>query len=144
MSPVMVYHTTRLQGANLHEMARLGLRVPPGFTITAELCTYFEKNGKLPDDLWAEVDTGLAHLEKLMNSNFGDGKGLTGQKSAPATPYPNTLLVSVRSGAAISMPGMMASSAHTTGNSIDGEGGPLTRSLIVALWCSAGAINCKV
>ena len=67
-----------MQGENLHEMAKLGLRVPPGFTITAELCQTYSETGKLPDDLWAEVDAGLKHLEGLVNSSFGNGKGVPG------------------------------------------------------------------
>ncbi|HEY0837544.1 MAG TPA: pyruvate, phosphate dikinase [Azospirillum sp.] len=82
------------KGANLAEMANLGLPVPPGFTITTELCTYFYANGKTyPADLKAQVDTALARLEEAMGAKFGD----------PVNP----LLVSVRSGARASMPGMM-------------------------------------
>ncbi|MGQ9365570.1 pyruvate, phosphate dikinase [Azospirillum sp. ST 5-10] len=82
------------KGANLAEMANLGLPVPPGFTITTELCTYFYANGrKYPDDLRGQVDEALGRLEQAMGATFGD----------PANP----LLVSVRSGARASMPGMM-------------------------------------
>jgi len=74
------------KGANLAEMANLGLPVPPGFTITTELCTYFYANGKsYPAELKAQVATALARLEQAMDAKFGD----------PANP----LLVSVRSGA---------------------------------------------
>ncbi len=82
------------KGANLAEMARLGIPVPPGFTITTEVCTYFMKHGgKYPPGLKKEVAEGLKHMEKIMGSKFGDPK--------------NPLLVSVRSGARQSMPGMM-------------------------------------
>jgi len=82
------------KGANLAEMANLGLPVPPGFTITTGVCTYFYANGKTyPGDLKAQVDTALARLEEAMGATFGD----------PVNP----LLVSVRSGARASMPGMM-------------------------------------
>ena len=82
------------KGANLAEMANLGLPVPPGFTITTEVCTDYYKNGqKFTDSLKADVDAGLKHIEKIMNVKFTD----------PSNP----LLVSVRSGARVSMPGMM-------------------------------------
>ncbi|MBL8708702.1 MAG: pyruvate, phosphate dikinase [Rhodospirillaceae bacterium] len=82
------------KGANLAEMSSLGLPVPPGFTITTELCTHFYANGKqYPADLAAQVEAGIAHVEKIVGLKFGDAK-------AP-------LLVSVRSGARVSMPGMM-------------------------------------
>jgi pyruvate,orthophosphate dikinase len=82
------------KGANLAEMASLGLPVPPGFTITTELCSAFYATGKsLPASLEAEVEAGLAHIERLAGGRFG------------ATD--EVLLVSVRSGARASMPGMM-------------------------------------
>jgi pyruvate, orthophosphate dikinase len=85
------------KGANLAEMAghpALQLPVPPGFTITTEVCTYYYANGKkYPAELKAQVDAALAAVEKLMEKKFGDAK--------------NPLLVSVRSGARRSMPGMM-------------------------------------
>ena len=82
------------KGANLAEMASLGLPVPPGFTITTEVCTaYYATGSKLPDGLQAEVTEALAHVGKAVGAVFGDVK-------AP-------LLVSVRSGARASMPGMM-------------------------------------
>ncbi len=83
------------KGANLAEMAHLGLPVPPGFTLTTEVCTYFYAHGKTyPDDLKAEVDAALAELGgRAGGKTFGD----------PNDP----LLVSVRSGARASMPGMM-------------------------------------
>ncbi|MBP7064329.1 pyruvate, phosphate dikinase [Ferrovibrio sp.] len=82
------------KGANLAEMSNLGLPVPPGFTITTEVCTAFYKNGrKYPAELKAQVDTALARIEKLVGAKFGDA-------TMP-------LLVSVRSGARASMPGMM-------------------------------------
>jgi pyruvate, orthophosphate dikinase len=82
------------KGANLAEMASLGLPVPPGFTITTEVCSYFYKNGKTyPGELKAQVEAGLAEIGRLTDRKFGD-------KSNP-------LLVSVRSGGRASMPGMM-------------------------------------
>jgi pyruvate, orthophosphate dikinase len=82
------------KGANLAEMANLGLPVPPGFTITTEVCTHFYANNKTyPPDLDAQVDTALAHVCTLTGKGFGDAR--------------NPLLVSVRSGARASMPGMM-------------------------------------
>ena len=82
------------KGANLAEMANLGLPVPPGFTITTEECNAYYANGrKLPDGLRQEVEAALAHVGKAVGAIFGD----------VASP----LLVSVRSGARASMPGMM-------------------------------------
>src|SRR5215475_3094558 len=82
------------KGANLAEMANLGLPVPPGFTITTEVCTYFYANGKTyPKELKAQVTSALDHVGKLTGRAFGDAA--------------NPLLVSVRSGARASMPGMM-------------------------------------
>lgn len=82
------------KGAGLAEMTRLGIPVPPGFTLTTEVCQFFTKNqGKLPDSLKAEVEKALEHVGELTQSQFGDPQ--------------NPLLVSVRSGAAQSMPGMM-------------------------------------
>src|SRR3546814_666184 len=82
------------KGANLAEMSNLGLPVPPGFTITTEVCTYYYENGqRYPEDLTAQLDTGLKRIEAITGMRFGD----------PARP----LLVSVRSGARASMPGMM-------------------------------------
>jgi pyruvate,orthophosphate dikinase len=82
------------KGANLHEMTRIGLPVPPGFTITTELCSYFyDHNRTYPSELETEVAAALAKVEKSVGKKFGD-------KERP-------LLVSVRSGARDSMPGMM-------------------------------------
>ncbi|HEX9887706.1 MAG TPA: pyruvate, phosphate dikinase, partial [Longimicrobiales bacterium] len=81
------------KGANLGEMTRIGLPVPPGFTITTEACRHFLRDGVVPPDLNQEVDEALARLEERTGQGFGHG-----------TP---PLLVSVRSGAAASMPGMM-------------------------------------
>ncbi len=83
------------KGANLAEMAALGLPVPPGFTITTEVCRHVMAHGvgNYPADLAAEVDTALAAVETLTKTTFGDAE--------------NPLLVSVRSGAPASMPGMM-------------------------------------
>jgi len=82
------------KGANLAEMSSLGLPVPPGFTITTELCTHYTaNNNQYPDELKAEVDAALAKVEDTIGVKFGDAD--------------NPLLVSVRSGARASMPGMM-------------------------------------
>ena len=82
------------KGANLAEMTAIGLPVPPGFTITTEVCTEFYKNNRnYPASLKAELEENLAHLEKVTGKKFGDEQ--------------NPLLVSVRSGARASMPGMM-------------------------------------
>ena len=82
------------KGANLAEMSNLGLPIPPGFTITTEVCDIFYKNNKsYPDNIKKEILENLEKLEKLMGKKLGDDK--------------DPLLVSVRSGAAVSMPGMM-------------------------------------
>jgi pyruvate, orthophosphate dikinase len=82
------------KGAGLAEMAQLGLPVPPGFTITTEVCTYFYQNGKTyPKKLKAQVEAALAVIGRIAGKTFGDAD--------------NPLLVSVRSGARASMPGMM-------------------------------------
>jgi len=82
------------KGANIAEMTNLGIPVPAGFTITTEVCTYFQKTGgKYPPGLKKDVAAALKKVEKVMGAKFGDAK--------------NPLLVSVRSGARISMPGMM-------------------------------------
>ena len=82
------------KGANLAEMASIGLPVPPGFTITTELCTAYYDNGrKYPDDLKQQVQDALAQVEEAVGLRFGDAT--------------KPLLVSVRSGARVSMPGMM-------------------------------------
>ena len=83
------------KGANLAEMTRIGLPVPPGFTITTEVCTYFYQHKKTyPKELQAQMAAGVANMEKIMGTKFGATDG---------TP----LLVAVRSGARDSMPGMM-------------------------------------
>src|SRR5262245_54349936 len=83
------------KGANLAEMSRIGLPVPPGFTITTEVCTYYYAHKKTyPKDLQGKINAGIAHIEKIMGTKFGDKKKMP-------------LLVSVRSGARDSMPGMM-------------------------------------
>ncbi len=83
------------KGANLAEMSLLGINVPPGFTVTTDVCTYFMKNGNLPDSFEKELTQSLKKLEEITNKNFDSIK----------TP----LLLSVRSGGKISMPGMMDS-----------------------------------
>ena len=82
------------KGANLAEMTNLGMPVPQGFTISTEACTkYYEDGRSINDEIKAQVDAALAKIEKLNGKKFGDAK--------------NPLLVSVRSGARASMPGMM-------------------------------------
>src|SRR5258705_8040433 len=82
------------KGANLAEMARLGLPVPAGFTISTEVCTYYYAHGRAyPGVLRAQVRAALAKVEKTLGKKFGD--------------VTNPLLVSVRSGARAPMPGMM-------------------------------------
>lgn len=82
------------KGANLAEMSSIGLPVPPGFTVSTETCAFYSANkGSWPTGLDAQVRQGIAHIEEAMGAGFGDAK--------------NPLLVSVRSGAAVSMPGMM-------------------------------------
>ncbi len=81
------------KGANLGEMIRIGLPVPPGFTIATEVCRIFSKTGKYPAELDSEIKANVEKLEKQLNKRFSD----------PSNP----LLVSVRSGAPVSMPGMM-------------------------------------
>jgi len=83
------------KGANLAEMTRIGLPVPPGFTITTEVCTYFYAHKKTyPKELQSQMQAGIANMEKIMGCKFGDANAMP-------------LLVAVRSGARDSMPGMM-------------------------------------
>jgi len=81
------------KGANLAEMAAIGLPVPPGFTISTEVCTYYLSHSGYPDSLTADVEAAIAAIEKQQGKDFGD--------------HDNPLLLSVRSGARESMPGMM-------------------------------------
>jgi pyruvate,orthophosphate dikinase len=82
------------KGANLAEMTRIGLPVPPGFTITTEVCTYYYAHHKsYPKEMWPQVKAGVANTEKILGKRFGDVE--------------KPLLVAVRSGARDSMPGMM-------------------------------------
>ena len=83
------------KGANLAEMTRIGLPVPPGFTVTTEVCTYFYAHKKTyPKELQGQMEAGVANMEKIMGTKFGATSGMP-------------LLVAVRSGARDSMPGMM-------------------------------------
>jgi pyruvate,orthophosphate dikinase len=82
------------KGANLAEMANLGLPVPPGFTVTTELCAaYYDDDKRFPDSLSEQIEAGMQHIEAAAGVGFGDAA--------------NPLLVSVRSGSRASMPGMM-------------------------------------
>src|SRR5205809_1129672 len=83
------------KGANLAEMTRIGLPVPPGFTITTEVCAYYYDNKRTyPKDLQPQIEVGVANMERIMGTKFGDKNAMP-------------LLVAVRSGARDSMPGMM-------------------------------------
>ena len=82
------------KGANLAEMTGLGMPVPQGFTVTTEACTqYYQDGRKISDEILKQIKAKMAELEKITGKKFGDEK--------------NPLLVSVRSGARVSMPGMM-------------------------------------
>ena len=82
------------KGANIAEMSNLGMPVPAGFTISTDVCTaFYENKGQYSDEVKIQVKNGMKHLEEIMEAKFGDSE--------------NPLLVSVRSGAAASMPGMM-------------------------------------
>jgi len=82
------------KGAGLAEMSRIGLPIPPGFTITTEVCTYFNDKGhKYPEGLKEQVDSAIAEIETILGQKFGDAT--------------HPLLIAVRSGARVSMPGMM-------------------------------------
>lgn len=83
------------KGANLAEMTNLEIPVPPGFTITTKVCIHFMNSCEYPDNLKKEVQNSLKEIEQIMGQKFGDPE--------------NPLLVSVRSGARQSMPGMMES-----------------------------------
>jgi pyruvate,orthophosphate dikinase len=97
------------KGANLDGMAAIGLPVPPGFTITTEVCTAYYANGEaFPDGLTDQVAKGIEHIEGVTGKSFGD----------PANP----LLVSVRSGARVSMPGMMDTVLNLGLNDVTVEG----------------------
>jgi pyruvate,orthophosphate dikinase len=96
------------KGAGLAEMTALGLPVPPGFTISTEVCAAFTRDGKLPADVQKDVDGALARVEKSVGAVFGDAS--------------NPLLVSVRSGARASMPGMMDTILNLGLNDATAEG----------------------
>ena len=82
------------KGANLAEMTKLGMPVPQGFTISTDACTqYYEDGQKINDDIMAEILENITKMEEITGKKFGDNE--------------NPLLVSVRSGARASMPGMM-------------------------------------
>jgi len=97
------------KGANLAEMSNIGLPVPPGFTITTGVCTYYYANeDTYPSDLKVQVGAALAEVENTVGAKFGDGD--------------NPLLVSVRSGARVSMPGMMDTVLNLGLNDVTVEG----------------------
>ncbi|MEC9265155.1 MAG: pyruvate, phosphate dikinase [Alphaproteobacteria bacterium] len=97
------------KGANLAEMSNIGLPVPPGFTISTEVCTHYYDNGKqYPAELENQVADGLKAVEKIVGAKFGDET--------------NPLLVSVRSGARVSMPGMMDTVLNLGLNDVTVEG----------------------
>src|SRR5512139_1787515 len=97
------------KGAGLAEMSNIGIPVPPGFTITTEVCTEFYRAGKrLPGTLRKDVEAALGAVERLTGKRFGDPR--------------NPLLVSVRSGARVSMPGMMDTVLNLGLNDVTVEG----------------------
>ncbi|HJM89861.1 MAG TPA: pyruvate, phosphate dikinase [Dehalococcoidia bacterium] len=97
------------KGAGLAEMSRLGIPVPPGFTITTEVCKAYRDHGrKYPDELDPAVRAGIEHVERIKDAGFGDAT--------------NPLLVSVRSGARVSMPGMMDTVLNLGLNDVTVEG----------------------
>lgn len=97
------------KGANLAEMARIGLPVPPGFTITTDVCNkYYSNENSLPTEIWAEIQQSITKLEEQQNKKFGDPE--------------NPLLFSVRSGARESMPGMMDTILNLGLNDVTVEG----------------------
>lgn len=81
------------KGLGLQEMSSIGIAVPPGFTLTTPLCQVFQESNDLPEEMWAEVENAIKTVEADMGRKFGDSE--------------NPLLFSCRSGAAVSMPGMM-------------------------------------
>ena len=109
------------KGANLAEMSALGLPVPPGFTITTEACNHYYANDKnYPDGLEQQVTAGLAKVEELTGKRFGDA----------ASP----LLVSVRSGARASMPGMETRAPERTLTSSGRDGSPSVPRASSPIW----------
>jgi pyruvate,orthophosphate dikinase len=97
------------KGANLAEMANMGIPVPPGFTVTTEVCTYYYDNQQTyPAELKTQVEAAVVQIERIMDCKFGDEK--------------NPLLLSVRSGARASMPGMMDTVLNLGLNDISVEG----------------------
>lgn len=97
------------KGAGLAEMSRIGLPVPPGFTITTEVCTFYNNNGlKYPENLEKDVEKAMIEIETLLGKKFGDET--------------NPLLVAVRSGARVSMPGMMDTILNLGLNDVTVEG----------------------
>ena len=97
------------KGSGLAEMSNIGLPVPPGFTVTTEVCTHYYANAHTyPTELRAQVATGIEAIEKIVGCKFGDAK--------------NPLLVSVRSGARASMPGMMDTVLNLGLNKVTVEG----------------------
>ena len=147
MAPALTTATPALRnllggkGANLAEMASIDLPVPPGFTITTEVCTaYYDNNETYPAELKSQVDTALARIEAAVGRKFGD-------KEKP-------LLVSVRSGARVSMPGMMDTVLNLGLNDITVRASPTApatpaspgiptaaSSRCTAPWCSASTIT---
>jgi pyruvate,orthophosphate dikinase len=99
------------KGAGLAEMTTIGIPVPPGFTIASSLCLHYLENHQFPKRLQAQVENALQRVEASTGKHFGDGD--------------NPLLVSVRSGAAVSMPGMMETILNLGLNDVTVEG--LTR-----------------
>ncbi|MGE5249233.1 MAG: pyruvate, phosphate dikinase [Bacteroidota bacterium] len=96
------------KGSGLADMTRVGVPVPPGFTVTTEACNYYRKNGKFPPGMWTQELEALKQVEKVTGKKFGDAS--------------NPLLVSCRSGAKFSMPGMMNTILNIGMNDATAEG----------------------
>ena len=112
------------KGANLAEMANLGLPVPPGFTIPTSVCSYFYAHDKsYPKELKAQVEKALDQIGRIAGKGFGDPK--------------NPLLVSVRSGGRVSMPGIEARPPERTDTSSGFFGSPNPLPVILPIWSSA-------
>ena len=116
------------KGANLAEMSNLGLPVPTGFTITTEVCTYYYDHGRsYPEELKAQVEKALDYVGKLTGRTFGDAE--------------NPLLVSVRSGARASMPGIETRAPERTETNSGFFGSPNFAPTISSIWRSAASTS---
>jgi pyruvate, orthophosphate dikinase len=123
------------KGAGLAEMSSLGLPVPPGFTITTEVCTHFyAHNDSYPEELAAQVDVALGGIERVIGARLGDAE--------------NPLLVSVRSGARASMPGMMDTVLNLASTTRPSSAWPIQATTsaspmtVIAAFCRCTARSC--